>query len=297
MKTVLILTDFSENANHAAKSAAKIVAKLNADILLYNTCYNHSILPTYAGGPWVVEEFGFLKDEGEAHLDRLAIQLEQLITSISPDGFKPKIAYQCGEGPLGKNIATILQENQVDLIVIGSRSDSTINHLIFGSDTMDVIRHASCPVLVIPLNAEMDMLKNVTLATQFEEADIKAINYLVALCEKLDLRLEVAHVSVPGEKDDPVKEEAIITHINALGQTSISYHDVRGKDAVKRLYGLCKNEGSALLAMVHYHDGLLSGLFNRSATNTALDNQPIPLLAIPSKMSYAAHQPMSLFNS
>lgn len=294
MKTVLILTDFSENADHAARSAAKIGAKLKGDILLYNTCYNHSVLSTYAGGPWVVEELGFLKDESEARLDRLAIRLEHL---LSGGGFKPKIAYQCGDGPLGKNTAALIRENQIDLIVIGSRSDGTINHLIFGSDTMDVIRHASCPVLVIPPDAEMDTVKNLILATQFEEADINAINYLIALSKKLDLQLEVAHVSVLGEKDDPVKEEAIITHIDAIKHKGVIYHNIRGNDVVKSLYGLCKNHGSAMLSMIHYQNGLLSGVFKKSATNTALNNQPIPLLIIPSKMSYTIYESTGLFNS
>lgn len=63
MKTILMLTDFSENANHAAKTAAKLTKSLRSDILLYNTYYDHPILPTYAGGPWVVEEFVFRKEE------------------------------------------------------------------------------------------------------------------------------------------------------------------------------------------------------------------------------------------
>jgi nucleotide-binding universal stress UspA family protein len=285
MKTILMLTDFSENANHAAKTAAKVVPQLNADILLYNTYYDHPILPTYAGGPWAVEEFVFSKDESIAQLSQLAIQLRHIIADISQGGFKPKTDYQCGEGPLGKNTAAIIQENKVGLVVIGSRTDGAMDHLIFGSDTMDVIDHSPCPVLIIPPKAEMNALKKVTLAIAFELADINAISYLIDSGKQLNFHLEIVHISLLNKNDDPVKENAIIEHINAIKQENISYLEISGKDVVKRLNRLCKDNSSDLLALVHYQDDFLSRLFDRSTTAAALDNQHLPLMVIPSEMS------------
>ena len=285
MKTILMLTDFSENANHAAKTAAKVAPQLNADILLYNTYYDHPILPTYAGGPWVVEEFVFQKDESTAKLSQLAIQLRHIMAPVSQSGFKPKTDYQCGEGSLGKNTALIVSENKVGLVVIGSRRDSAMDHLIFGSDTMDVIDHSPCPVLIIPPKAQMNALKKVTLAIAFELTDINAISYLISLGKQLNFQLEIVHVSLLNKIDDPVKENAITEHIHAVKQENISYLEIRGKDVVKRLNRLCKDNSSDLLALVHYKGGILSGLFDRSTTAAALDNQHIPIMVIPSGMS------------
>jgi nucleotide-binding universal stress UspA family protein len=285
MNTVLMLTDFSENANHAAKTAAKFLKNLNADTLLYNTYYDHPILPTYAGGPWVVEEFVFRREESTARLSQLAIQLRHIIAENSKDEFKPKIDYQCGEGSLGKNTAALIQENNSGLVVIGGSSDSSIDHLIFGSDTMDVISHASCPVLIIPPKAEMNELKKVTLAMAFELADINAINYLTGLSKRLNFQLELVHVLIFDKKQDPAKEKAILNHINLIKQADITYHEIRGKDVVKGLNRLCRDNGSDILALVHYQDGFLSGLFDRSTTVAALDNQEITLMVIPSEMT------------
>ncbi|WP_439695414.1 universal stress protein [Mucilaginibacter sp. AW1-7] len=284
MKTIMMLTDFSENADHAAKTAAKVAPQLKADILLYNTYYDHPILPTYAGGPWVVEEFVFRKDESTAKLSQLAIQLRHVMAGISQGDFKPKTDYQCGEGSLGKNIAMIIQDNKVGLVVIGSRTDSAVDHLIFGSDTMDVIDHSSCPVLIIPPKAEMSALKKVTLAIAFELTDINAISYLIDLGKQLHFHLEIVHVSLLNKNDDPVKENAIINHINAIKQDNISYLEIRGNDVVKRLNRLCKDNNSDLLVLVHYREGFFSDLFDRSTTAAALDNQHIPLMVIPSEM-------------
>ncbi|SDP97127.1 Nucleotide-binding universal stress protein, UspA family [Mucilaginibacter sp. OK268] len=284
MKTILMLTDFSENANHAAKTATKVLRSLNADILLYNTYYDHPILSAYSGGPWVVEGFVFQKAESIAKLSQLTLQLRHIIAGISKDGFEPKTDYQCGEGPLGRNTAVIIEENKAGLVVIGGSTNGSLNHLIFGSDTMDVIDHSFCPVLIIPPKAEMNQLKKVTLAIDFELADINAINYLTHLGKQLNFQLEIVHVSVLEEKDDPVKEKAILNHIHAIKQDNITYLEIRGKDVVKRLNRLCKDSGSDMLALVHYQDGFLPDLFDRSTTAAVLYNQHIPLMVLPSEM-------------
>ncbi|SCW50695.1 universal stress protein [Mucilaginibacter sp. NFR10] len=284
MKMILMLTDFSINANHAAKTAAKALRNLNADILLYNTYYDHPILPTYAGGPWVVEEFVFRKDESAARLGQLAIQLRHIISDLTTDGVEPKIDYQFGEGSLGRNTAAVIQENNVDLVVIGSSTDSSLDHLIFGRDTMQVIDHSSCPVLIIPPTADLARLKKVTLATAFELADINAINYLTGLQKQLHFQLEIVHVSAIEEEDDPVKEKALLNHIDAIKQDNTTFQEIRGKDVIKRLNRLCKDNGSDILALVHHQNSFLSGLFDKSTTVAALDNQHLPLMVIPAEM-------------
>jgi len=282
MKTILMLTDFSENANHAAKTAIKIAINLNADILLYNTYYDRPLLPTYAGGPWVLQELVLRKDESTAQLSQLAIQLRHLMADIPKYGFKPKTGYQCGEGSLGKNTEAIIQENNVGLVVIGSSTDSSADHLLFGSDTMDVIDHASCPVLIIPPKAEMTELKKVTLAVAFELTDINAISFLTDLGKQLNFQLEIVHVSLLEKSDNPAKENATLNHIDAIKQDNITYLEIRGKDVAKRLTRLCKDNGSAILALVHHQNSFFSGLFYNSTTAHALENQRIPLMVIPS---------------
>ncbi|WDF55759.1 universal stress protein [Mucilaginibacter sp. KACC 22063] len=284
MRTVLMLTDFSENANHAAKAASVIVPKLKADILLYHTYYNHPIVTSFAGGPWVVEDFNLREQEATARLDHLAIQLKYILNGIPNIGFEPKILYQCGAGSLGKNIVAIIQENHVGLVVIGSGSSTSINQLIFGSNTKSVIGQVGCPVLIIPPGADIGTLKKMTYATGFELADINAINYLIGFCKKTGLLLEIVHVSEPDERDDPVKEAAILNYVHAVETTRVTFFDVKGKGVIGRLQRRCKDDGPAMLAITHRSAGLLSGLFNRSVTEAALDHPTMPLLVIPSDM-------------
>lgn len=283
---ILMLTDFSENANHAAKNAVRVFHRLHADILLYHTYYDHRLGPEYSGGQWVADEFIFRRDESNAQLSQLAIQLRHIISGMIKDGFKPKTEYQCGDGSLGKNAEVIVQENQVGLVVMGARGANSIDHLLFGSGIMGVIEKASCPVVIIPPKAETQALKKVTLALAFELADINAINYLIRLSKQLNFQLEIVHVKVIAKKGDPAKEKTIMDHVNAIKHDhQVTFLEIKGKDVVNRLNKFCKESGSDLLALVHSRDGFWSGLFARSTTAKALDKQYLSIMVIPSEMT------------
>ena len=169
MKTILVLTDFTKNAAHAASSALMLAEKLGTRLLLFNTFYNMPILPSNGGssGPWVVEDLVLRETDCDKKLKQLSADLQKQVRPHSAN--KPQIAVQYGEGELSRNIETILQEIDVELIVMGARSGSAINHIFTGSDTRAVIDRATRPVLIIPENQGLQNLRKITFATNFEE--------------------------------------------------------------------------------------------------------------------------------
>ncbi|MCP4344756.1 MAG: universal stress protein [Desulfobacterales bacterium] len=84
--------------------------------------------------------------------DRLCQRLARLV----PD----EVFGQCNvktvliKGVPGEGLSSYAAENGADLIVIGVRHRSAIEKLLVGSTTEAVLRHAPCPVLVIPLKLE-----------------------------------------------------------------------------------------------------------------------------------------------
>jgi len=284
MRAILILTDFSQNAEHAAMSSAMLVEKLKTAIFLYHTYYDNPLIGAYARGSMVIDEFSLLAKESTVKLNQLAIHLRTSICHSSVQDFCPEINYQCGEGSLGKNVADILQEKEIEFVVMGASARSTIHNLFFGSDTLSVIENSNRPVLIIPEKNQMEKIQKVTLATAFELEDLNAIAYLVELSRVLNYELEIVHVSLQGKSEDPVKRKAIQTHIGALPQNNISYREISGKDAIKRLNKLCKENRTDMLALVHYRHGFLSAIFKKSHAEQAVLSHHIPLMIIPAGM-------------
>jgi len=290
MKTILILTDFTENAAHAAASTVMLGEKLHAKLLLFNSFYNMPILPSYggSGGPWVVEDLVLRETDCDKKLKQLAADLQKKVNALPAEHYRPTIAIQYGEGELSKNIETILQEIDLELIVMGARSGSAISHIFTGSDTRAVIDRAARPVLIVPEKTNLKALKRITFATNFEDTDIAAVRYLHKLCKVFRFKLEVVHVSliwdIPEDVNNKHKSELFREKLSKLNFPEITYQEVKGKGVVDRLNRLCAEHHSDILVMVHYKDSLMTRIFQESTTKDALSNQSIPLLVIPAKM-------------
>jgi nucleotide-binding universal stress UspA family protein len=277
MKTILVLTDFTKNAAHAASSAVMLGEGLHAKLLLFNSFYNMPILPSYGGssGPWVVEDLILREADCDKKLKQLAADLQKKVTTLPYQHYKP-------------SIETVLQEIDVELIVMGARSGSAVSHVFTGSDTRAVIDRTTRPVLIIPEKADFKALKKVTFATNFEDMDITAVHYLHKLYNGFGFQLEIIHVSlfwsIEEDNYNQHKSKLFKDKLTKLNFPEISYKEVKGKDVAGRLNRLCAEHDSDLLVMVHYKDSLMSRIFQESATKEVLSNQTIPLLVIPAKM-------------
>lgn len=86
MKTLLVLTDFSESATRAAETAMMLAEPMNAEIILMNSYATIPVTTFYAGGAWVGEGESWWRDESITELKKLAAHLEQLPPANSSAG-------------------------------------------------------------------------------------------------------------------------------------------------------------------------------------------------------------------
>lgn len=281
MKTILILTDFSRNAAHAAHSAAWLAEKLHARLLLWNCSSEVPVMPGYLGGPLIAEALAG-QDESQEQLDEAKGELDDYMNST--DGaYKPGIATIYTEGSLQKKLRQQLKAEAVEMIVIGSAAAACcVDHVFSGSDTFKIIETATCPVLIVPPRAGLDQLEKVVFATDFEPQDFQALNYLDELISVFDFNIEVVHVTLNGDKDEStIVKEALFQEQLAKFRKPISYKEIRGKDVTGRLNRICKQTGADLLAMTHHQYGLFKRLLTDSDAKRELAHQKIPLLLFP----------------
>jgi nucleotide-binding universal stress UspA family protein len=286
MKTILVPTDFSENAENAAKAAVLLCSKLDANMLLFNSYFSKPVTPQYAGGPWVVDELKELENESTENLREQASELEKLLAKISKGERTPVIKVRCGEGSLGDSITDTLNHREIEMIVIGARADSGINHIFYDSDTSSIIDRATCPVFILPPDADLRKLKKLVFATDFDEADILAVDYLFKLSKLFDFKLEVVHINLFGKNEHAKVEDKteFIKHLMSLKLPINTYKEIMGNDIVGRLERYCEETGADTLALVHHQYSLFMRLLKQSTSKKALSQQKIPLLIFSSKM-------------
>jgi nucleotide-binding universal stress UspA family protein len=286
MKTIIVLTDFSENATCAAGVALQLSTKLRTDLLLFNTYIDYSTMQYYSGGGWIVDEFTEQKKNSKQGLELLTEGLESLANALEPHSYKPTISFKFNDNSLDMNLVDMLEHNQVELIVMGARSHDH-DDALYGHDTKSVINHTTRPVLIVPAKTDLEQIRKVVFATDFEEGDLTAINYLVKLCKLFDYQLDIIHVLKPNEKVSAYSAEEVVLKekLEKMSFEGFAYHQIGGKDVIERLNELCTEAAPALLALLHHRRSFFAQLFAKSETNKALAKQQIPLLVFPTTIA------------
>jgi nucleotide-binding universal stress UspA family protein len=283
MKTILILTDFSENAKRAAETAAFFAEKLHANLLLLNS---NNVIPAI---PYNTEEL--LPDENvswekecKRNLESLAKYIKEVLAEVNPHYRKSTVRVLLKEGELATSIAEVARKENIELIVMGAGSGSRIDHLLFGSDTSSVIDHSNHPVLIVPVGGSISKIDRMIFATNFNEVDILVIEYLIELGQFFEYQLEIAHITLYG---NPIRQEKnkvkdFIEQLGATQHSKIIFHDIRGKDILSRLDHLCEERDADILAFTHLQQPIFKRMFKEGNIKKALSNQKLPLLIFPS---------------
>lgn len=130
---ILCPVDFSD-FNQAANEYASVLAKSSGARITYL----HIALPDVTYGA-----YGYIDIEAEKARDQK--RLEEIRPTI--DGVES--TYAIGFGTPATAIVEFADENDIDLIVIGTHGRTGLRRVVMGSVAEAVVRKAQCPVLAI----------------------------------------------------------------------------------------------------------------------------------------------------
>ena len=159
MKKILVPTDFSECAEHAAEVAANLAKRTGArlymlhimDIPVYDRNDSFQSFSDAAEGIFWMK---LVKKRYKELFARPFMKGVNAVEVIQYDGVYSTIAKQAAE-------------HDIDLIVMGSHGDSGAHELFIGSNTEKVVRIAECPVLTVKNRHQDFDLKNIIFASNF----------------------------------------------------------------------------------------------------------------------------------
>lgn len=137
IRRILIAVDGEPLAAHAAKLGMELASALEAEI-----AFVHAIEPGLEQAPGIAP--ADLVAEAEREGGRLIAGLRQLLPQARP----PLEFIHVGKP--AHEIVRTAKDWPADLIVIGSHARHGIKRALLGSVAEEVMRHAPCPVLVIP---------------------------------------------------------------------------------------------------------------------------------------------------
>ena len=143
VRSILLPTDFSDCANFALPYAAGIARATGASLICVHVV--ETVVPAvgYTGmsEPLPIADISEqLEDSAERELPKIAeceecagLNVEEVIV----------------HGDAATEIVRVARERSVDLIVVSSHGRTGLGRILFGSTAEAVVRHATCPVLVV----------------------------------------------------------------------------------------------------------------------------------------------------
>jgi len=288
MKTVLVLTDFSINADYVAHYALALAQNIKANLLLCNIYQSPEGEEVSDRKLWhmrVCEE-NSINDLGEL-VARLKSQLDK--GDILND-FRPDISQCSEEGLVGEKLKELAARYEIVMAVISKHTANNITNIFGRNHAWDIIENACFPVLVIPYQVRFKAFKLIAFATAMGEADINVLESLSILAEHSNAEIMLAHVA-DENSDGKNEENKIKRFFDQITYPRKSYCNIKGK-VIERLKWLAAHIDVDLLVLVHHKRGYFEKLLGRSITQKMANSPNKPLLIFPSA---AIHEEVAVF--
>lgn len=187
---ILVATDFSEPSRRALCDALVLAAENNAQLSVVHVLH-------------LDRNYAALEDPYELNLERIAAEKEMkaLVDELGPEQKIDTTLVK--HGPVAVQVAAVIEEKQIDLLVIGTRGRGGLQKLALGSVAEELLRIAPCPVMTIGPKADIAALTRgpgfhrILFATDFGKGSAKALPLAFALAREQQAKLILLHMIAP----------------------------------------------------------------------------------------------------
>jgi nucleotide-binding universal stress UspA family protein len=276
MRSVLIPTDFSDNAMNALKYALELFKYDIAEFFIMHA-YQDEI---YADDELLSRET--MHDVTEIISNRSQIKLESILKDIQKTSPNPQHKYQVisANSMLIDEADKIVDEKNIDIIVMGTRGKTNDRRLTFGSHTLQVLKYVQCPVLAIPENYKGAQPRQILFPTNYlipyKRRELKLLCELAAPYRAI---IDVLYIS-KSDKLSLRQEDNQNFIKDVLCKNQIHFKTVNGKSITNAIYTYIKENNVDMLVMVNTRHSFLENLLFQSTIDKISLYIDIPFLAL-----------------
>lgn len=269
---ILVLTDFSKNAENALEFALELALKNKASISILN-CFS---MP-YSKSNVVVSILDRLKKDAEEGLKNVQ---EKIKSNPKFKDISIKSYAQMGE--LNLVVNEISKNEKFDLIVMGTKGLSAFEEIFVGSNTSQLIKSASLPILAIPENFTYHPFNSITYASDLLQLkNLESLKMLKEIALLYEDKVSILHVSKEGPKVGETKKAVLQKIQNYLAPVETQVIFENKSDIVDGVSTFLKGSNLNLLVMVSRKHSLFERIFTSSNTELLSYRTTVPLLSLP----------------
>jgi nucleotide-binding universal stress UspA family protein len=306
-RSIICATDFSDYSNRTIAYGAAIAREYGAKLY---ACHVIDLSGVAIYGEFQLDPVGQqLRVRQEANS-----QLEEILEPYRID-CEPLITV----GQPAAEIARIVEEKDIDLVITATRGHAGLKRLLLGSVTQRLMRTLPCPLLAIhspeqagsgPETADV-RFKKVLIGCDFSEDSLLALDYGLSLAQEFESELHLVHVIEPAAYYDlmkspengtnsvpPVPVDVFAERLKGLvskeakNWCSLQAAVLRGRPYEELVtYATARKIDMIVLGVRGY--GLVRSILMGSTTDRVVRRAPCPVLSVSSQIQDAGTLPTS----
>lgn len=271
MKSILVLTDFSECASNAAQLGMEIAKRLNTQITflhLISTPVEWSKIPL---------EKEALYPETKAAIGDAKDALIKLERQADKEGLKTTSSLVFNLGI--EEIQKFINKEIYGLVVMGTHGTKGLRAT--GSNTLKVIKHSQVPVLAVKQHQGLKQLNNLLIVTDLQERSRYAFKKLLVFGKEMNMSIRLLYVNVPYNfmESDHI-DRAMNRFLENYDSPDITRKVINANNEERGMEICLEKEQPDILANnIHGRPGLVS-FFNPGMTENFISHFNIPVLTL-----------------
>lgn len=276
MRKILIPSDFSENAMNALQYAC--------ELFKYDKC-QFFIMHAYQDDIYADEslmEKHTLEEVTSIVKNKSETQLEEILKYLKKVSPNPRHTYNviATNSMLMDEADKIVDDENIDIIVMGTRGKTNDRKLTFGSHTLQVLRYVQCPVLAIPENYKYSPPKGILFPTNYMiPYKRREFKLLCEMASPYRAVIDVLYISK--SKTLSIRQQDNKNFIkDELCKNNINFKTVNDKHITNTIYKYIKEHNIDMLVMVNTRHSFLENILFQSTIDKMSLYLEIPFLAL-----------------
>lgn len=250
MEKILVPTDFTPIAELGLKLAVEIALRSDATISLVNFT-KHPFGRTFSA-------LGDVSLSSDTEEERFMLELlrmnksklEDLVAQYSVKGVD--MEYAIIDDELKDGVDDYLEKEYIDLVVMGTSGEETVQEAFIGNHTEQVIQVSSCPVLSVRDGFNIEDFDNIVLAVnRIKEGEVlKGLNTLRQFAECFNSRIHLVHAREKASDNNADLKNIFTQMAESAGLTNYTVTILDAEDQAEGVIQFARDVRGGLIAVI-----------------------------------------------
>ena len=272
MKTIIVPTDFSVPSNNAMNYAVGLAKQTGSSLLLFHA---YQVPVSMTDVPIVLISVEELQKNAETKMADVKKALEQTT------GGSVKIYAETRLGDTIDELENLCNNIKPFAVVMGTKGETGVERVIFGSTTLSAIKHLSWPVIVVPPDKKYSAIKKIGFACDFREVvQTTPTHFIRDFVKEFNAEIHVLNVDYKNSHFRPeTPEESALLH-TMLEDLNPTYDFIEEENIESGIEKFAEKNNLDLVITIPKKHKLLEGLFRKSHTRELVFHSHLPIMCV-----------------